>query len=135
GKPESAIDWIQRSKPLEVIADTIPVSKQAWRDFDFIKDELNTLLNVNLRLKVDQQLFSGNGTPPQLSGVYTTAPTFNAGAYSGPTALDATLYDLIAVLKVQISNGKQSKYMPNTVVLNPADVLRYKLAKGSNAHY
>lgn len=135
GKPQSAISWIERSQALEVIADTIPVSKQAWRDFDYISSELDRLLNINLQLKVDQQLWSGNNTPPQLNGVYTAAPTFNAGAYSGLLVPNATIYDLLAILKVQVFNNKQSKYMPQTVVMNPADILRYKLAKGSDGHY
>ncbi len=134
-KPESAIDWIERSLPIEKIADSIPVTKEAFADIEFIESEIDRLLNVNLALKKDEQLWDGDGVSPNLSGVYTTAPAFNAVAHTSPTAAVATLYDLLAILRVEIVNGKQSKYMPNGVVMNPADILKYKLAKATDGHY
>ena len=137
-KPESAISWIEQSLTLEKIADSIPVTKESFADVGFIRSEVERLLDVNLALKEDQQLWSGNGTTPQLKGVFFSSPLFDAAAYaasSKPKAQDATLYDLIAVLKVEISNAKQSKYAPTAVVMNPSDILLYKLAKGSDGHY
>lgn len=134
-KPESAITWEERTLTLEKIADSIPVTMESFADLDFIESEVRRLLDVNLALKEDQQLWAGTGTSPQLTGVFTKAPLFNAGAYAGPQAQDAQLYDLLAILKVEISNGKQSKYTPNGVVMNPADILRYKLAKATDGHY
>lgn len=134
-KPESAITWEERSLDLKKIADSIPVTKEAFADVEFIKSEIDRLLNVNLALTEDQQLWDGNGVGSSLTGVYTTAPAFNAGGYAGITVLDATIYDLLAILRVEISNSKQSKYAPNMVIMNPADILRYKLAKGTDGHY
>jgi hypothetical protein len=49
--------------------------------------------------------------------------------------IDPNLYDLIASLRVLITQSKQSKYMPNVVLMNPSDILRYKLAKATDGHY
>jgi HK97 family phage major capsid protein len=133
-KPESVINWIERTLPLEVIADSIPVTKQAWADFDFVQSEVQRLLDTNIVLKEDEQLWDGDGTPPNLKGVYTSASAFTPTPYINITTVD-NIYDLIAFVRTAIMTGKQSKYMPTDVVLNPIDVLRYKLAKGTDGHY
>lgn len=134
-KPESAIAWTEYSMLLEKVADTIPVTKEAFNDVNFIASEIDRLLNVNLALKVDEQLWDGDGNTPNIKGVYTYAQTFNYASYTGPGAYDATLYDLIAVMRTEIMSGRQSKYAPSHVVMNPVDILRSKLAKGSDGHY
>jgi len=137
-KPESVITWIERTLSLQKIADSIPVTKESFADVGFIESEVRRLLDVNLSLKEDEQLWDGNGIAPNLKGAFTSAVTFDAAAYaiSGKVkAADGTLYDLLAILRVELSNAKQSKYMPTAVVMNPSDVLRYKLAKGTDGHY
>lgn len=130
-KPESAITWEEQTLALKKIADSIPVSKEAFADVGFIKSELERLLDVNLALKEDQQIYSGDGIGANLTGLITTAPVVVPVA----SIQDPTLYDLLAVLRVGIMNGKQSKYVPNAVLLNPTDILKYKLAKGTDGHY
>jgi hypothetical protein len=135
-KPETAITFIDKIAKLEVIANHIPVTKQAYRHLGFMAGEVDTLLRENLALTRDTQLYRGNGTSPNLKGVLTSAPVVTLTAL--PTyqqLVDANLYDLIANLVVAISNGKQSKYRANIVVINPADVLKYKLAKAVDGHY
>lgn len=135
-KPESAITWIERLLKVEKIADSIPVTKEAWSDVYFIMSEIDRLLNLNLALKEDQQLWSGSGSTPELAGVYTTATAFDGSAanYAGKFAT-ANIYDLIAAVRVDVMNSKQSKYTPNVVVMNPLDILSYKLTKDSFGRY
>lgn len=138
-KPESEINWIEKTLSLEKIADSIPVTMEAFKDVSFIESEVRRLLDVNLDLKEDQLLWSGTGVAPQIKGVFTSALLFDPAAYAASpgavTTQDATIYDLLAVLRVEIVNGKQSKYMPTAVVMNPRDILRYKLAKATDGHY
>lgn len=134
-KPESALAWTERSMLLEKVADSIPVTKEAFNDVNFIASEIDRLLNINLALKVDEALWDGDGNTPNIKGVYTSAGTFAYASYTGPGAYDATLYDLVAIMRVEVMNNRQSKYMPNYVIMNPVDILRYKLSKGSDGHY
>lgn len=134
-KGESEISWIERSMTVKKITDSIPVTKEAFDDIGFIRGEIERLLDINLALKEDQQYWSGSGVGENMTGIYTYAPAFNAGAYAGTTVLAATLYDLLAILRVEVTDAKQSKYMPNAVAMNPRDILRYKLAKGTDGHY
>lgn len=133
-KPESAITWIERVASIEKIADSIPVTKEAWNDLSFIKGEIYNLLNLNINLKVDQQLWDGDGVSPNLKGIYTYA-----SAYAGTTFNDsvnfANLSDLAAVIAADISSNKNRKYQANTIVINPVDALRLKLIKTSEGVY
>lgn len=138
-KPESAITWIQRSLELQKIADSIPVTKEAWADIDFIQSEIRQLLEVNIKLKEDDALYDGTGVPPQITGIYTYAPAFDAAAYAAdatmPKFQDANLYDLIAVIRAVIMLNQGNKFDPKIVLMNPMDTLRYKLMKATDGHY
>jgi HK97 family phage major capsid protein len=130
--PESVIDWIERNLPIEKIGDTIPVTQEAIDDVDFIEGEIRRLLEVNVALIEDNYLWDGTGTPPQMKGVYTSAGAFTVAANS---KVDASIYDLIRSIKTGITNGKESKYMPNFVVMNPADVDIMQSKKDANFNY
>jgi hypothetical protein len=142
-KPESAISWIERTSPFQVLADTIPVSKQAYRHLGFVAQQINELLNKNLELVVDGQIYDGSGVSPNLNGLLTVAPTqvIDATLPGFGTIVDSNLYDLVSALRVSIMNGgaagtgRQSKYMPNIVLMNPIDILKYKLSKAVDGHY
>jgi hypothetical protein len=142
-KPESAISWIERTESFQVLADTIPVSKQAYRHLGFVAQQINDLLNKNLELVVDGQIYDGSGVSPNLNGLLTVAPAqaLDITLPGFGTVVDSNLYDLVSALRVAIMNGgaagtgKQSKYMPNIVLMNPIDILKYKLSKAVDGHY
>ncbi len=136
--PESAIAWQEYTLAIQKILDSIPVSFESLNDVDFIEGEIRRLLDVNMMIKLNQQYWAGTGTAPEIKGIYTYASAFDADAYaagSGIKVAGASLYDLLAILRVQITNGKQSKYAPNLCILNPADVLKMKLAKDEMGQY
>lgn len=140
-KSEAAISWVDRSINFQTIAEHIPVTKQAYRNLSFVAKEIENLLYRDLALAEGQQLYSGTGVSPQLKGLLTSAPAVVTANLPRAGGVDnANIYDLIASLSVYVSNGqlgtgKQSKYMANKVLINPIDVLRYKLAKAVDGHY
>jgi HK97 family phage major capsid protein len=131
--PESVIAWTERSATLQKIMDSIPVSMEAFRDVNFIEGEINQLLNVNLVLKEDQQLYAGSGVAPQLKGFNTSAAAFDPTGYSG-TVDAANIYDLIAAVRTAMMNGNK-KYNPTFIVMNPIDIFKAKVLKGADGHY
>jgi len=141
-KPESAITWIERTLPFQYIADTIPVTRQAWRRLGFMRSEIDTLLRLNLEMKIDDQLLTGDGVTPNLKGLLTSAPALseaNLVTQTG-TVPTANLFDFIAALKVYVSNGntgtgKQRKYMPQAILVPPGLALQAKRTKGADSHY
>ena len=130
-KPESAITWVVKTCPLETIADTIPVTKQALSNIPFIASEIRNFLLKNLALHIDSQLWNGDGTPPNITGVYTYADEYVAAA-SGIT--DANVYDLISKMRTNIM--ATSDYEPDFILMNPNDVTNYlQLKKDGNNNY
>lgn len=133
-KPESGISWIERTLNLEKIADSIPVTKEAFNDVYFIQSEIERLLNINLALKKDALLYDGDGISPNIKGVYTSAGTFVPATYSASVDF-ANIFDLMLTVKKDIESNRQSKYVADTVLLNPVDILKMKLTKDSQGRY
>lgn len=135
---ESVIAWTEYSASVVKITDSIPVTKEALNDLGFVKSELDRLMNINMALKEDSQLYAGTGVAPELKGINVYATDKQATVIGAPyagTVDNANVYDLIAVLRVVLTTSKQSKYMPDVVLMNPADILKFKLKKASDGHY
>ncbi len=123
-KPESAITWAVYTVPLETIADTIPVTNQALSNIPFMASEIRNFLLANLAIKIDQDLWSGTGSAPEIDGIYTQATAWVASA-SGMT--DANIYDIISKMKTNVEAA--SNYTCNYVLMNPNDVTNYMTLK------
>lgn len=139
-KPESAITWQEYSAALRVIADTIPVTRNAYRHLGFIASEIDRLLRKNQAQRKDLQIYKGDGIAPNLKGIYTyTTAVVLASLPRYQNVSVPNLADLVMDLGVYVSNksdasGAQSKYAPNVIFINPADALKF-LEKGSDGHY
>jgi HK97 family phage major capsid protein len=134
--PESALAWTEYSASLCKIMDSIPITYEAWTDLDFAYQEINSFLDTNIALKEDQDLWNGDGSAPDISGIYTYAGTFNAGTspYSGAIT-SGNIADLAMAMYIAITTNKQSKFRPQTIILNPADAMRLNLYKATDGHY
>ena len=139
---ESALAWTQYSLGMGKILDSIPLTYEAMNDIAQLVPEVQMFLQNNMKLEIQANMWDGNGTLPNWKGIYTYATDFTATlATNGITAGtvlavdDASLYDLIVQLATYISNGKESKYKPDTVIMNPVDINKMKLKKDANNNY
>jgi hypothetical protein len=136
--PESAIAWTQYSLGMGKILDSIPLTHEAMMDIDQLTAEVEFFINNNIRLHMDSQMWDGNGTLPNWKGIYTYSTDFTQAIATGAgvDAVDgANIYDLIATINTYIANGKESKYDPNVVFMNPRDVLKGQVVKDANDNY
>ena len=140
--PESALSWIQRSASIEKILDSIPMSMEAMADIEGLLAEVQQFLRTNMALKIDAQLWNGNDATPNWNGIYAQSTDFSAALVSSAIsagtvaqAADASTYDLLMNVITYISNGKESKYSPNLILMNPVDILKAKLKKDGNDNY
>ena len=62
--------------------------------------------------------------------MYTSAPAFVTTPYAD-TVEAANLFDLIAVVAADIAANRGSKYQPDTVLLNPMNMLGMTLSKNA----
>lgn len=130
--PESVAKWTKKTIDLQKIGDSIPVTEEFFEDEIMFAAELQMFLITNVDIEIDQQLYDGDGTGSNLTGMYTTAPTFTAAA-SGIT--DASIYDLIVKMKEAITETGGSKYRPNFAAMNIVDINKMKLKKDGNNNY
>ena len=112
-KAESDITFEQYNVPITTAAHWIKVSNQLLADAPAIVAYIDTRLRDGLAQRIDAQLLNGNGTSPNLSGI-TDSGNFTAyTASSGDLLVDA-----INRAKYQLwAKG----YMPDAVIVNPAD--------------
>jgi HK97 family phage major capsid protein len=107
----------------------IKVSTEMLDDIDFIESEIRAELMRELLKDVESSAFSGNGTAPNLNGVYTVATAFAAGSFAN--AVDnANEVDVLVVAKNQIAIAEQDA--PNLIFMHPTDVTKLKLVKVSS---
>lgn len=130
----SVAEWTVYSATLQSISDSIPVAKEmitgAYGNFEA---ELRNFITTNLMLKRDADLVTADGNAPNIKGIYTYASAFDSSAYTGEKAKVANLYDLIQIMATEIM--KDTQYMVNKVIVNPADMLKLKLAKDVQGQY
>lgn len=113
-KPESYWDSDPYNVAIETVAHTIKMSNQLMQDAPAVVAYLNTRLRHGLAEKIEQQLISGNGTAPNLSGLIDSG---NYTAYT-PTS-DDLLVD--AINRAKYSLWAATGLMPDAVIVNPAD--------------
>lgn len=136
--PESAIAWTQYSLGMGKILDSIPLTHESMLDIDQLVAEVEMFIMNNMRLKVDENMWDGDGTLPNWKGIYSYSTDFTQAIATGATvdAVDgANIYDLIATIGTYIANGKESKYMSNVCFMNPRDVLKGQVVKDANDNY
>ena len=130
--PESTFPWQEYTLNLQKIGDQVPVSVEAFNDVDYIAGEIQSLLEINVRLKEDQDLWNANGVAPNIRGIYDYAPTYTA---SDLALDDPNLYDLIVKVQEDINSGRESKFRANKAIVSYADFNALLIKKAVDGHY
>ena len=90
---------------LEKVGDSMKVTEEMMRFYTSFVNEIKFFLQNTVQVKENQLLATGDGTSPNISGIYTQVNAFNYGAYSGATTADPNLIDLIKVLRNEIEKN------------------------------
>jgi HK97 family phage major capsid protein len=130
--PESTAKWKKGSITIQKVGDTIPVTEEFFEDEEMFAAEIGAFLTTNVNLEVDRQIALGDGTGNTLTGLLASISAYVPVASA---IQDASIYDLIPVVKTSITTVGGSKYNPDVVIMNPADILKYKLKKDQNDNY
>lgn len=132
--PESTAQWREYTLELKKIGDTIPVTEESMMDRRRFTDELAFFLETNVGLIIDQQLYSGDGTGNNLTGIRARATAY--AEPSGQSIIpDASIYDLAVIVSQTITQGGGSKYAPDMILMNIQDINRMKLKKDGDNNY
>ena len=130
-KPEIEPKYQEVSKEVVKLAGFIKISKEMLEDLAFVQNEINYQLMQSVEQLMENQLINGNGTAPNLSGIYTTATTFVAGIF----ALNIVLPTLADVIQCAVAQIQGAKHEPTHVILHPSDYATLAMSKTSLGEY
>lgn len=124
---ESAFELTERSSQVRKITDSIPVTDEQLEDEAQVASYLDQRLRFGLRQRLDTQVISGDGTPPNLRGILNVA-----GIQSQAKGTDPS-FDAIhkAITKVRYT-GRAN---PNGILLHPNDWEAIRLTRTADGLY
>jgi HK97 family phage major capsid protein len=126
-KPESDITFELADAPVRTIAHFIKLSKQVLEDAPALAAYVDRRLRYGVEKRAETQVVSGNGTSPNLAGLFT-APNFTAFTpETGETALDS----LNRMKNLVIA----ADYAPTAFFVNPTDWGAIERLKKSDSGY
>ena len=117
-KAESAITWSLVNMPVSTVAHWIKISRQLAMDNAALAAYVETRMRYGVNRRVETQLAVGDGTAPNISGIFDTG-NYTAHGYAN-AALGTSLKSLVLIRKI-IADLMAAGYPPNAILLNPAD--------------
>jgi len=112
-KPESTLTFELANAPVRTIAHIIKVSKQALEDAPALQSYIDRRMTHGVRNRVEQQVINGDGTTPNLSGIFTAGNHAAFTPTAGDTAIDSLNRAKYAVIAAD--------YSADVLLMNPAD--------------
>ena len=130
-KPQSSIAWERETSAVETIATWMAVTRQQLADAGQVRALIDNQLRLMLALEEEDQLLNGNGTSPNLSGIYdqTGLQTLDLGGLGDVGNLDG-----IRTARRLVRTGA-SRLSADAVVLNPIDSENFDLMKDGDDNY
>jgi len=135
-KGKSDLTYSLEKYSVETLANYIITSKQVLSDQSRLQTEINTELMDFLKEEEDSQVFYGDGTGQNFTGVFVDPDVQDAGELpSGTTGADIPPA-MIDHIRKAIRMLRDRNYGAATaIVLNPENYETIETAKGSDGHY
>jgi HK97 family phage major capsid protein len=125
--PEATLALTEQSSLVRKIAVFLPVTEEQLQDEMQVRTYIEQRLGFMVRQRLDAQLLSGNGTAPNLRGMYNIIGIQTQAKGADPTP-DA-IYK--ALVKVRVTGQAE----PNLVVLHPNDWMDIRLLRTADGLY
>jgi HK97 family phage major capsid protein len=129
---ESTFEFTERESPVRKITTSIPVTDEQLQDVGEVAALLDNELRLDIRVRLDQQVWNGDGSAPNLAGIldYNSAAHANGDIQTlaqnaggvGDSIFDAVFSAMTLVRTV-------GRAQPNLVVLHPTDWSIVRLAR------
>ena len=128
-KPESALDFTERTETVRKIATWIPATSEFLEDNAGMRSYIEQRLRFMVQREEEDQLLNGNGTAPNISGILDRAIQTIGSAGSDPTSDVDALYRGITEVRV---DGLAE---PTAFVIHPLSWANIRLVKDDNNAY
>lgn len=126
-KPESTLDFTERTDTVRKIATWIPISDEALNDNRQLRSYVEGRLIYMVRQREEGQLITGNGTPPNIQGILNRSGIQTQAKGSDPVP-DAFFK---AFIKVQVTGDAD----PDGFVIHPNDWADVRLLRTIDGIY
>lgn len=127
-KPEAALDVSTVTEPVRKIAVWIPATDEQLADVPQARSYLDNRLAFMVRLRLDGQILTGNGTAPNLKGILNRSGLQAAQAKGSDPAEDAIYKE---ITKIRVNDFSE----PNAVVMHPNDWQDIRLHRTADGIY
>jgi HK97 family phage major capsid protein len=133
---QSSITFTPGTMPVQNVAHFIKITRQLAMDNAALAAYINRRMVYGVNLRVENQLVSGNGTTPNLSGL-TNAGNFTAHGYTAASLAAAGLsatnrFDLIGKM---MGDCALADYPADVTILNTGDWWTMRLTKDGQGRY
>jgi HK97 family phage major capsid protein len=131
-KPETSITTTPVTEPVATVAHWLKISRQLAGDNAALAAYIDLRMRYGVNLRVENQIISGNGTAPNMSG-FVKAGNFTAHGYTAATI--GAVNGRIELIRRIIADCWASDFPADTILLNPADWALIELLKDSQNRY
>ena len=116
---EAALAFTERTESIRKMGVFIPVTDELLADESGIQGYLNSRLQTMIRLRLDSQLLSGDGTAPNLEGILdagkSSVGSTDFSSYAGTLGKIGALYGAITDIRVNAFTE------PDAIIMHPND--------------
>jgi HK97 family phage major capsid protein len=128
-KPESTLDFTERTETVRKIATWIPATSEFLQDNAGLRSYLEGRMRFMVEREEEDQLLNGNGTAPNISGILDRAIQTIGSAGTDPTSDVDALYRGITEVR---TDGLAE---PTAFVIHPLSWSNIRLVKDDNNAY
>jgi len=129
--PESAATFTRVQDPVELVGHFIPVTTRGLEDYGQLESLLERRLIGGVLNRIENQVYDGNGTAPNLSGI-----TDRAGILSQALGADSRSDAILkAMTGIRIGATVNDTMGMLTVAVHPSDWQDIRLEKDANGNY
>ena len=116
---EAALAFTERTESIRKMGVFIPVTDELLADEAGIQGYLNSRLQTMIRLRMDSQLLSGDGTAPNLEGLLdagkSSVGSSDFNSYNGNLGRIGAIYNAITDIRVNAFTE------PDAIIMHPSD--------------
>lgn len=136
GTPKAQISMTYQTVAGSVkkVTDWMKVSEEALMDFDLFLSEIQSELVYQIKLKIESELMTGDGTGLHLNGVYAKASAYTWAGANAKVFKPNTL-DVIRAMAGQIRDVTKKQAQANVCLMNEVDFFEMTSSKDTNALY
>ncbi len=124
---ESTFVLTPQTSPVRKITDSVPVTDEQLEDVPMAESYLNGRILFGIQQRLDQQIISGDGTPPNLDGILNVS-----GIQTQARGADAVPDAILKALTLVRTTGRA---LPTHVLLHPTDSQNLRLLKTADGIY